>query len=130
MTRTSSSTTSILLLIEKLSAATGPDSDLDKIMAKMLGWKLTEESYPDADGNAKKRALWLVPSGNDTGNPPKCTTHVNDAYKLMLQLAPNGVGACVCRSDGSATAQMEGKPAYVGANPAIAISLAALSALI
>lgn len=120
----------ITLLAKKLKEATGPDAELDKAMAKMLGWKLTEESYADSEGQAKQRVFWLVPSGNDTGTPPKCTTHVNDAYKLMLLLAPHLPAACVCHADGTAQVRVEDGDTYSGANPAIAICLAALGALL
>jgi hypothetical protein len=111
-------------LMERLQSLKGLDDETDAEIALLLGWKRRQE---------RGTTFWLVPKGEATGNPPRCTTHINDAYKLVNALLPGHAAAFVWREE-EATARVDFNgvlgPILSATTPSIAICLVVFEALL
>jgi hypothetical protein len=95
---------------------------LDSKIAQAVGWS---SRYREQGPNEKPELLWFKPGSSKPSKFPNYTSSINDAYVLLLELAPQAAVACSWE-DGSARAQIDGEPSRVGATPAIAVCVAAL----
>lgn len=105
-------------LVVALQNSKGPDRKLDAEIAKLVGFTKSTD---------KKKSVWRKPDGT-TGNPPGYTRLVDYAIELANFIAPDNVGGCSWEKD-RGTAKINSGPYVHGANPAIALCVAALQIL-
>lgn len=88
-------------LLARVEAATGPDREIDKEIARLLGWSTVA---PPRDSDRMFPSLWVSPDGNVKGALPPAYTSSLDAivgliereisvYLLKITIAPAGNGA-------------------------------------
>ncbi|QQF01592.1 hypothetical protein [Sinorhizobium meliloti] len=100
-------------LIEHLKRATQPDRGLDLAIAKTVNWAEIAPNVVDISA----------------GRPqlPQFTNYLDDALKLARAIDPGHVGA-VAWDAGQFVANIENQEPSTGANPAICLCIAALTA--
>ncbi|MDX0851130.1 hypothetical protein GOD74_22350 [Sinorhizobium medicae] len=103
----------IAALIERLKQATQPERELDLVIAKTVNWAKIAPNVVDISA----------------GRPqlPQFTNYLDDALKLARAIDPSHVGA-VAWDVGQFVAAIENQQASTGANPAICLCIAALTA--
>lgn len=113
-------------LIEDLQNLTGPDRSIDKDIAMATGYK----RKIDETGGAKV-VTWHHRSEphEELTKLPRFTENLDDAYNLVNRVFPYRHGGFVYFPDGKGRATLDGIPACDGANPAIAICVAILTAI-
>ncbi len=112
-------------IIKKLRVLEEPDRNLDMQIALEMGYQQREEDIQSPNGEMQKRRLWLIPTGESADRVPYYTSSLEHAFRLAQLIAPEEVGV-VASVNGKGKAQLEGDDPYDGANPAIALCLAAL----
>lgn len=112
-------------LIERLSAATGPDRALDGQIAVALGFRKKTEQFTDESGQAKNRTIWLVPTGDDIARIPHYTASLEAAFILANTVSPDQTGG-VSWVSGKGTAVINDGPYCEAATPPLALCIAAL----
>lgn len=116
----------IVDLIKDLEEAKEPSRALDLALAILLGYKRKVENVRDPNsGEQTRRVLWLLPGGQDPGRVPLYTASLEDAHSFAQTTAPGNAGG-VSWDDSGGYAKLGDGPYCSGANPAIALCIAAL----
>lgn len=105
-------------LVDALAGATEPDRALDSQLALIAGYKKKARE----DGGT----YWVDASDNGPSNVPRFTNNIDAALDLVGIVAPD-VAFGVSWEPGDAHARIGERPYCRGANPAIALCLAAMS---
>ncbi|MFK3967362.1 hypothetical protein ACI2KT_27580 [Ensifer adhaerens] len=100
-------------LLTRLQGATQPDSDLDLEIANAINWF--------------ERANKVIDIAGGRPQVPQFTNYLDHALKLARVIEPNHVGAFIW-DNGIYEAALDYNQPCGGANPAIALCIAALKA--
>ncbi|MDQ0322313.1 hypothetical protein QO002_004519 [Pararhizobium capsulatum DSM 1112] len=118
---------SISELIVELQHADGPDRKLDVEIATMLGYERRAVTVKTGAGKDQTKKLWFHPKRNGTVQIPKYTENIDVARKLAATIVPR-CSAGFTWGTSFATAKINQGRTVMGATPALALCIAALSA--
>lgn len=100
----------IASLLAKVKAATGPDREIDRALAKMAGWREIQFTAPDINGSTNRLSVWMPDSADDDtireygddvrsevaaniwrdrGDVPEYTASIDAALAFGLKLNPD-----------------------------------------
>jgi hypothetical protein len=99
------------------------------MIALLLGWRLTKENYFDTEsGERRQRQVWLLPRKDEIARVPLFTGNLTDAHDLAKTVV-RAAAVGFSWEPGMASAKIGEGSYFQSVSPAIALCLAALSAM-
>lgn len=116
-------------VITQLQATPIGSRKLDANIAQVLGWRLQSDIVVNpTTGEHTRRNMWFKPKSNEVAPVPFYTTNLSVAQNLAIQIAPGQKSGCAWEP-GKASARIGNGPYIEASKPAIALCIAALTAL-